>query len=525
MNKKKFLILFLFMNLVGFAQNSEKKQQVVDSLINIANAQLRDTEFEQVINTSFEIAGQSEQIGYEKGMIKGYSFIMYILAMSGDYEKSMEYLEKMKPYEKSYLKSDATERFLYYFDQSELYHLLGIPVQAVAYFKKAEAAIGDIKDVSKRNESMFYLSVNSQFYSSNPDTNYVYLLRAQSFLKDSAFKQGKKEDRILSEALLNMLIGGYFTEKLMPDTAISYYNVAKSLLASIGGHYLEGGVHKGLGSAYKDKKDFATASAHNAKALHIFQKYNSGEDIRDIYANMAELYRISGDDNKKNEYLALSAYLTDSLEQHKKLGRSKNFLLLIKEKEAAISQTRTQHRNTIILICIGGLLSFSGLYLLFLRYRKKKNSLLVEKETLVHRGEQELKKKSDENLLLLQEIEKSTKTIEQQEQEKQVLEQKMNLSFEEVIKMAKENDPLFWKRFQEVYPGFLSKMLTANSQLRNSELMLCAYIYLGFTTREFAEYTFKSAKTVENYRYTLRKKLNLVNTDNLNLWIQNYIDE
>lgn len=34
------------------------------------------------------------------------------------------------------------------------------------------------------------------------------------------------------------------------------------------------------------------------------------------------------------------------------------------------------------------------------------------------------------------------------------LEQRLNDSFEEILQMAKNNDPQFWTRFQEVYPNF-----------------------------------------------------------------------
>lgn len=40
-------------------------------------------------------------------------------------------------------------------------------------------------------------------------------------------------------------------------------------------------------------------------------------------------------------------------------------------------------------------------------------------------------------------------------------------------------------------------------------MKLCAYLYLGFTTKEIAAYTFKAIKTIENNRYHLRKRLGL----------------
>jgi hypothetical protein len=91
--------------------------------------------------------------------------------------------------------------------------------------------------------------------------------------------------------------------------------------------------------------------------------------------------------------------------------------------------------------------------------------------------------------------------------------------------MVKDNSPHFWGRFQEIYPDFCTKMLDVNSNLKVSELTFCAYIYLGFSTKEIAEYTFKANKTIENNRYNLRKRLGLNPEEDLMIQIRKYIDK
>ena len=78
------------------------------------------------------------------------------------------------------------------------------------------------------------------------------------------------------------------------------------------------------------------------------------------------------------------------------------------------------------------------------------------------------------------------------------LEKKVNESFIEIIKLAKENHPNFYTRFQEIYPDFQRKILAINPNLQNSELVLLAYIYLNFETKEIADYIYKSPKTIQN---------------------------
>ena len=51
--------------------------------------------------------------------------------------------------------------------------------------------------------------------------------------------------------------------------------------------------------------------------------------------------------------------------------------------------------------------------------------------------------------------------------------------------------------------------------------MFCSYIYLGYSNKEIANYTFKSIRTIENNRYNLRKKINLNTEIDFTLWLRN----
>ncbi|MDV3567991.1 hypothetical protein CMU71_13910 [Elizabethkingia anophelis] len=93
-------------------------------------------------------------------------------------------------------------------------------------------------------------------------------------------------------------------------------------------------------------------------------------------------------------------------------------------------------------------------------------------------------------------------------------------SITEILNIAQHNPTHFWTYFQEVYPLFCTKLLKINPNLKVSELTFCAYIYLGFTTKEIATYTFKAVKTVENNRYNIRKKLKMSPEEDLTVWLR-----
>ncbi|MDX8569361.1 hypothetical protein OZ668_15275 [Elizabethkingia sp. HX XZB] len=94
-------------------------------------------------------------------------------------------------------------------------------------------------------------------------------------------------------------------------------------------------------------------------------------------------------------------------------------------------------------------------------------------------------------------------------------EMQMQQTFLNLIKMAKSNSPYFWMHFQNLFPQFIPNLLKINSTLKTSELTFCAYLFLGFTTKEIAKYTSKAPKTIINNRYNLRKKLDMLPHEDL----------
>lgn len=101
------------------------------------------------------------------------------------------------------------------------------------------------------------------------------------------------------------------------------------------------------------------------------------------------------------------------------------------------------------------------------------------------------------------------------------LELKVNAAFEEVIDLARENSPNFLPRFKEVYPNFCERMIALHPDIRNSELIFCGYLLLGFSTKDIANYTFVAPETVRMRKYRLRKKLDIPTDKDIYIWIQN----
>lgn len=94
--------------------------------------------------------------------------------------------------------------------------------------------------------------------------------------------------------------------------------------------------------------------------------------------------------------------------------------------------------------------------------------------------------------------------------------------FEKIRELAKKNDPLFLERFMEVYPDITQQIMKKHPDLLKSELSLCAMIFLNFSSKEIAEYTFIQHRSVQTKKSRLRKKMNLSSSTDLYRYIRSF---
>lgn len=73
----------------------------------------------------------------------------------------------------------------------------------------------------------------------------------------------------------------------------------------------------------------------------------------------------------------------------------------------------------------------------------------------------------------------------------------------------------FEKRFDVVNEQFNTMLLARHPELSPAELRMCSLLKLGLSSKQIADLTHKTVRTVENNRSIIRKKLQLNNEDNL----------
>ncbi|MDA4742857.1 hypothetical protein, partial [Enterobacter hormaechei] len=67
--------------------------------------------------------------------------------------------------------------------------------------------------------------------------------------------------------------------------------------------------------------------------------------------------------------------------------------------------------------------------------------------------------------------------------------------------LAEKNSPYFWYCFQQSHPQFHIKLKEVDPTLKISEFKFCAYLYLGYTVSEIAEYSDNNMEFLKNKEY------------------------
>lgn len=407
----------------------------------------------------------SQNLHYNKGVIRGYINIANALCTLNKYQESLSYLslaeKKIVEYEDNMLKSRL------YREYGRNYSQLGLYRQSNVNFDKAIKFAKQI-DNKKEREGQLYFS---------------YAWKLGSFDKmnmiDSVNEMQRKCMSLSPEPLLFVSISERHLKNKKPDSAEFYLRKA-SLLSEKYPIYQKSIILRSYGKLYTEKKEYEKSLTYYFQSLAISQKINRQEDIRDIYKLIYNTYGLLNNTVKKNEYLEKYTVINDSLTLAEKEAINIPLEKISNEKDEA-----EKSRNSLYYILAG--IIFTIVLLMIIRHRyatKQKQNFTIKRE-----------------------------------EETLNLSEKPNITFEEVVELAIHSSPLFLTKFKELYPEFYDNLALQCPQLTSNDIRFCALIKLNFSNKEIAQYDHISIRTVESKKYRLRKKLGLLADLDFNKWI------
>ncbi|KFC21122.1 hypothetical protein IO89_12980 [Epilithonimonas lactis] len=487
-----FFILFLCISCNDSPTESDKK---IDALIQRSYNGMVTLEYLKTIKYAKEAESLALQTKNEKKLPHIYLEMADGLSGLELPKESLSYLEKIMEMDfnqkNNIFKSRVYDIYAYNYDQ------IGLHTQ---FLVSSQRAMNLLLEEKRPDKASFlaqrYGDMGYYYYSvKNVDSSLYYYSRQMQILK--TVPKDQMEGYVIDFASQYNTKGYLFLEHTkLKDSALHYFQKGYDLKKEYNNNDLST-EYLGLGDYYYLEKEYQKALEFYLKAeQNAKEQTTEFNDNNDINRVLADTYKVLNNPKKQSFYLEKYTKFNDSLKTVHKKNVDEAVSIMMSKKTEENSTIKKNYTFILSFISIALLISGISLYIYF-RKRKRdadmKEELLTEKEIL----------------------------LSQKEEENQDLKQKVNESFEEVVQMAKDNSPEFLTRFNEVYPAFNKKLLEINPTLVGSEIRFCAMLFLNFATKDIAEYTFTSPKTVQNRKNSIRKKLNISSEEDVYVWFKN----
>lgn len=483
LNKMRQLILFLlFFSLCGIipfpAQVSLRKVKSLDERIN-DNRDIALSDPEQYYENAKKLLKEAIQSNDHRAELRLLGQHCWYFNRTMALEKALEADQKLEKkaieYEDTYHEALAHQYLSHTFALSDL------PDRSIVEFKKA---IKLLNRLDPDKQDVRYLKMNACFTVANAYINKkdfreavnVMLLANKEIVK---FDDEKLKKQMLFLNYSNLGIG---YEKFNIDSA-EYY-AKKSIELKTDDQELSTAQFQNyivMGSIYKKKDHFPEAVDYYKKAEKIgVASQQELENMKDIYQGLIQIYAQTDSADLSKIYTQKSDAVQLEME------KSKN-----KSLHNIIENRLLEDKRTKIYIIAGS--SAAILVLLgIIFYFKRRNRQLADQEKASQQYLKEIKQSAQEQV------------------------------YDELVEMAKHNNPSFLATFLEKFPDFLPKLQSIHPKIVQTEVEFCALLKLNLGTKEIARYKNIEPRTVQNKKYLIRKKLNIPKEMDIYHWFSSF---
>ncbi len=456
---------------LGFIFPQQVENHRIDQLLKEASDLYQDEKFDEALEIYKSAEELSKSEKYSKGLAQAYLGMSGVYFVKGKLDVSTSYILKAK--NQSYTSQNDDISYSIAFREGLNLHMLGLYDDAVKKYKEAIAISNRVKNQEDRVNKLIGIYIN---------IGDVYQLKKQN---DSALYYYKSayhspSTNVNNKFTSSVSISEVYIENNELDSGKIYLNYAENYSKSLGTNYSKALLKEISGKYYEASGDLQNAISSFENAIQLNEEINRPRVV--LYKLLSETYHKKGDSELSNSYLKQYVAVKDSVDEARKRNIKVPAMLAQTDGEIKVEKANA---NVVLIFVISGVLIAVILSGVFVYSKKQKRKNLKGKK---------------ENLQL---------------------KKKLNNAFEEVVELATSNSPNFLSRFIEVYPEFYSQLVNDYPDLTTADLKLCALMKLDFSTKEIAEMTFSSLRTVQNRKYKLRKKFNLSSEENLNQWIQN----
>lgn len=473
-----YLLLFCFLlPLQAIPQQRESNNiQLVDSLLSESSAAMLNVDIERTIELSLEALALSNASKYNQGMVRSYYTIGQALFHNQNYNEALTYLSRAD-------KVKNSSKFPLYMAQiykvkGQIYFYLEMERKAIREFHRALKIAEDIP----RDDYRSY--VTSQIYESfitvyhvaeKSDSAFYYMQKNKDLLVAS------QDETFIYPNKINMYgyFGEYYILTNQPDSAMQYLNEGIQLIDKYNFRYRTRTL-KFIGDVELMRGNYREALDHYLDAIENASELGMRSELPTIHENIAQVYQHLNLPDSAAKHFNQKVFFENELLKDK-VSTTGQALQILLDEEKKISDIRAKK------LFIAAIITTTIIGIIISQFVWKRRHKEI---------------------------------IEEVDVEKNQLKQQLNMAFDQVMNLAKNNDPAFLVRFQEVYPEFMKSLHEKHPDLTPTELRLCAMTYLNLPTRDIAAYTFVEIRSVQTSRSRLRKKINLPPDTDLFVYLQ-----
>lgn len=474
-------VLVAFTNIVI---SQELTPREFDSLLlNVQKVLVQEKPYREVIQWNEKILEQAKKQHYIKGIVWAHLNISNRYWNYGEPDKSILHLDTVKQLSDTYPLDPLTLARIYQ-DYSKVYCSIKLYDPGMESSRKAEDLGAKIEDKEKQKaflSSVYSTRANLYNGVNKPDSS-LFCIRKSSELCETPFSLALIANHYLEHEPVHL-----DSVQVYLDRALTVLNNNKGKSTC----YFNSVVYYSYGYFYLKKQDYSRAVQYLETAASFGERKGNIQHLLSIYKLLAESYNHLGNIKKEKDCLATYTRLKDGMEGAH--AKSINLSLKSIEEERKAGESGM---SKVFWIIISDLTIFVFAMLARLYVRKW--------------GWGRKKVTEDEVTL---------KPFDQKQGEQEHLERRIEAK-EYLIRQAKNNDPTLLEQFQGTYPAIIRKLWQINAGLTQSDLSLCAYIYLGFSSKEIAKYTFMQHRSVQTKKSRLRKKLHLEPEADLYLFLR-----
>jgi len=489
--KKQFLFLILLLvtlKLSAKSTASDQQKQAVESLLAKAREFGQAGQLLPYIETSIKALHLANEADYDEGKAKSGSYIAEGLVTAGLFKEGLKQLDRIESTD--YYKNEI-------FMQSEVLRLRGraygelkLNQQALRAFRLQQGLIKKLtgeKQIKSLQFNYEYLSV-AFLRMGQLDSMQKYTELQLKNLRVFQEKDAAMRYQIVYENFARLYIerGDFAKAQQYLDKSLELMKKYKIPVVM--------NTYGTLGLLEKKRGDFKKAAAFYEEGLSRKRAAGSRIGMKNSYRELADFYRKTGlDKAKADRYEMAFSRLNDSLENENRavVDQVLSLILKLKDQESDTKVSKSIKLSIIALVLLVVVTAF------FVWRTRRNRKILGQKDEALQ----------------------ETETVN-----RELTEQIGENKFNNLIDLAKSNNPEFLTLFTELYPQFIHALKSLDPKIRTTELEFCAMAFLNFSTKNISEYTYVTIRAVQVRKNRLRKKFEIPSDVDFNNWMRELVD-